>query len=58
MRYMKLGGLVLLLGTMGLAAAQKADDKIAAKPIRYADLGKLVRGHRGKVVVVDFWSLT
>jgi hypothetical protein len=61
MRCVKLGGLAILVGVMGLTAAttsaQPATDKIAARPITYADLGKLVRSHRGKVIVVDFWSL-
>jgi hypothetical protein len=51
-----------LLLVMGLIAAaptsgQSTDGKITARPITYADLGKLVRGYRGKVVVVDFWSV-
>jgi hypothetical protein len=41
---------------VAVAAAPSSDDKISARPATYADLGKLVRGHRGKVVVVDFWS--
>jgi hypothetical protein len=57
MRYTKLGGLAVLLGTMSLAIAQTAEDKIAARPISYSDLGKLVRSHRGKVIVVDLWSI-
>jgi thiol-disulfide isomerase/thioredoxin len=61
MRGAKHSGLAILVGVMGLTAAtisaQPAADKIAARPITYADLGKLVRNHRGKVVVVDFWSL-
>ena len=57
MRYTKLGGLAVLLGTMSFAVAQKSEDKIAARPINSADLGKLVRSHRGKVIVVDLWSI-
>lgn len=57
MRYTKLGGLAVLIGTMSLAAAQTSQDKIAARPISYPDLGKLVRNHRGKVIVVDLWSI-
>ncbi|MHB1423633.1 MAG: hypothetical protein ACYC3I_10655 [Gemmataceae bacterium] len=61
MRSAKMGGLAVLVGVMCLTAAttsaQQADDKIAARQIRYADLGKLVRSQRGKVIVVDFWSL-
>jgi Skp family chaperone for outer membrane proteins len=57
MRYKKLVGLAMLLGMMSMAAAQPAAEKIAARPIKYEDLGKLVRSQRGKVVVVDCWSL-
>jgi hypothetical protein len=61
MRRAKIGGLVLLVGVMGLMAAtisaEPAADTIAARPISYPDLGKLVRSNRGKVIVVDFWSL-
>jgi hypothetical protein len=48
---------------MGLTAAaappsgQSANTKISARSITYADLGRLVRGYKGKVVVVDFWSI-
>lgn len=52
----------MLVGVISLTAAtisaQPAAGTIAARPITYADLGKLVRSHRGKVIVVDFWSLT
>jgi hypothetical protein len=57
MRYTKLSGLAVLLGTMSLVAAQTPEDKIVARPVSYTDLGKLVRSHRGKVIVVDLWSI-
>jgi hypothetical protein len=57
MRYPKLFSAMALLGTMTLLAAQTTEDKTAARPITYTDLGKLVRSHRGKVVIVDVWSL-
>lgn len=60
MRYAKIGGLTTLVGVMALtatASAQPPADKIAARPITYTDLGKLVRSYRGKVVVVDLWSI-
>jgi hypothetical protein len=58
MRYVKWGALPALLLGMGLAvaAAPSSDDKINARPATYAELGKLVRSQRGKVIVVDFWS--
>lgn len=58
MRCVKRGALAALLLGMSVAgtAAPSSDDKISARPATYADLSKLVRGHRGKVVVVDFWS--
>jgi hypothetical protein len=55
--------LALLLLGMGLLAAaaptpgRPAEDKSAARTIKYADLGKMVRAQRGKVVLVDFWSV-
>jgi hypothetical protein len=63
MRYLKQGSLAALLLAMGLTAAaappsgQSANGKISARSITYADLGRLVRGYKGKVVVVDFWSI-
>lgn len=63
MRLAKRGGLAILVGTMVCMAgvmpssAQPTASKIAAQPIAYADLGKMVRSQRGKVVVVDFWSI-
>lgn len=56
MRYGQSFGLAALL--LALASpTPAADEKIAAKPVSYAELGKLVRGYKGKVVVVDFWSV-
>ncbi len=60
MKCIKIGNFVALIAALGLAGAllaQSAPDKIAARPIKYAELGKLVRSYRGKVIVVDFWSL-
>jgi thiol-disulfide isomerase/thioredoxin len=61
MQCAKLGGLAMLVGLMSLTvatiSAQPAADAVAARPITYSGLGKLVRSHRGKVIVVDFWSL-
>jgi hypothetical protein len=60
MRYTKIGGLATLVGMMALTAATSAQapkEGIAARPITYTDLGKLVRSYRGKVVVVDLWSI-
>ncbi len=44
----------LMMGT--LAPAQPA--KPSLQTISYADLGKLVRENKGKVVLVYFWSFT
>jgi hypothetical protein len=41
---------------MGSAAAQ--DDHTKLKSITYADLGKLVRSHKGKPIVVYVWHYT
>ncbi len=63
MRTRTMCGFAALVAFMGLAtsgsaiSSPSADGAIAARPISYTDLGKLVRGYRGKVVVVDFWSV-
>lgn len=61
MRYRNFGAGAALLVGMGLAMAaapaSSSADKISAQSIKYADLGKLIRAQRGKVVLVDFWSV-
>jgi hypothetical protein len=56
MRRVRLTSLMMLLLGMGALAAA-APDQSAARPIKYADFGKMVRAQRGKVVLVDFWSV-
>jgi hypothetical protein len=53
-----LGGGLLAVAMAALAApspGQNAADKVTLQTMTYADLGKLVRSLKGKVVVVDFW---
>jgi thiol-disulfide isomerase/thioredoxin len=40
------------------AVGQARGDKITVKAITYPELGKHIRGLRGKVIVVDFWNTT
>jgi hypothetical protein len=59
MTRLALGGLLpalLLAGAAGPGAGQPADGKVAVRTVKYAELGKLIRGLKGKVVVVDFWA--
>lgn len=50
-------GLTFLCVAFAAAAqGQTAPDKITFDKIKYADLGKFVRGLTGKVVVVNFWA--
>jgi hypothetical protein len=53
-RHAALAGLVLALATA--AAAPPGAGSTAARVVTYDDLGRLVRGYRGQVVVVDFWA--
>jgi hypothetical protein len=46
-------GLLLALA----APAARAGDKIDVKVVKYEGLAETVRQARGKVVVIDFWSL-
>jgi hypothetical protein len=53
-----LGCGLLAVAVAALAApgrGQTAADKVTLQTMTYADLGKLVRSLKGKVVVVDFW---
>ncbi len=49
-----LSGLALL--PAHVAPAQQGNAAIRVEKVKYAELGKLVRAHTGKVVVVDFWA--
>jgi hypothetical protein len=52
-----LGTLAVFLALGAAAAPEPAatDAQVTLRDIKYDDLGKLVRGYKGKVVVVDFW---
>jgi thiol-disulfide isomerase/thioredoxin len=49
------GGMTLCLSE-GAPARQEKTAAIRVEKIKYADLGKLVHSHMGKVVIVDFWA--
>jgi thiol-disulfide isomerase/thioredoxin len=49
--------LVLALVAAGMRSnGQSPDDRICVQSVSYEGLGQLVRGLKGKVVVVDFWA--
>jgi hypothetical protein len=53
------GTLTLALAVAGTAAPEASgptDEGVTLKPVKYADLCKLVRGLKGKVVVLDVWA--
>jgi hypothetical protein len=57
--YKALGGGLLAVAMAALAApgaGQAPADKVDLRTMSYAELGKLVRSLKGKVVVVDFWA--
>jgi hypothetical protein len=59
MQVLRGGGLILLAsGLLGAAAYAGEAPRVEVKVVKYADLGDVVRQHRGKVVVVDFWGVT
>jgi hypothetical protein len=55
-------GLLLLVAAYlpcGLMAADKANDpKIDLRVVKYDDLEKSIAGHKGKIVIVDYWADT
>jgi hypothetical protein len=48
------GVLALALTSAAPTANEKAD--VTLKTVHYAELGRIVRDLKGKVVVVDFWA--
>lgn len=49
--------LAVLLGLLSLPTSPgQANGKNTLEPVSYAELGRLVRSLRGKVVVVYFWA--
>jgi hypothetical protein len=40
------------------APAPAQQEQVAVKVVNYGELGRAVKAHKGKVVVVDFWGLT
>jgi thiol-disulfide isomerase/thioredoxin len=56
----RLGLTAVLMVLLATAArfAPAADTQITLRTVKYADLMKEVRSHKGKVVVVDVWSTT
>jgi thiol-disulfide isomerase/thioredoxin len=51
--------LALLLAVAGTGAplsGEPAETGVALRPIKYSELGKMIRGFKGKVVLVDFWA--
>ena len=49
---------VLAIATMAFVSATAQDASIKALPITYDGLKQEVLKHRGKVVILDFWSTT
>jgi thiol-disulfide isomerase/thioredoxin len=54
-------GLALVLGTMAhgqgpTPAPEHAPAAVELKDVTYAELGAVIRGLRGRIVVVDFWA--
>ncbi len=45
-----------LLALAGFVAGATGQDNVSLKVVKYQELKDLVRGQRGKVVVVDFWA--
>jgi hypothetical protein len=59
MKYARRVGLCGLVATMMTATALTAPepaDAVTVKAVTYDQLGRLVRGLKGKVVIVDIWS--
>jgi hypothetical protein len=47
-----------LFGSALPAEPKPADAKIKLDTVKYAKMGEIIKGLKGKVVVVDFWADT
>jgi thiol:disulfide interchange protein len=47
---------LLAAATASPHAGAPAEEKVTLQKIKYNDLGRVIRGLKGKVVVVDFWA--
>lgn len=60
MRPLTLPGASLLLLALAIAGTATAPPDepvdITLRPVKYSELGKMIRGLRGQVVIVDFWA--
>src|SRR5215207_11502461 len=59
MRQLGVLAALVALGWLCLSAGSGQDTPpggVTMQPMSYGDLGHLVRAHKGKVVVVDFWA--
>jgi hypothetical protein len=67
MRRAHIAALALGAGLLALPGVLRSGDapvptkkaeapKVELKDVKYADLGKAIKGQRGKVVVVDVWA--
>jgi hypothetical protein len=52
------GALLLCAAGVGGTGEETAPAAVTLQVVKYGELGKLVRSHHGKVVVLDFWSTT
>jgi hypothetical protein len=49
--------LMLALAVVGTGTAAPDDPvNITLRSVKYSELGKMIRGLRGQVVIVDFWA--
>jgi hypothetical protein len=48
--------LSLAVAAAPVPAGPPAGGEVTLRPVKYADLAGVVRGLKGKVVVVDFWA--
>jgi hypothetical protein len=57
-----MGRIVALLGmilvSLVSAGVAGGTDQVEVKVVKYDQMGEIVRGLKGKVVVVDFWADT
>lgn len=58
MRLIRWTALAALLLAAAVVPAAPPESSVTVKVVNYAELGKVIRGLRGQVVLIDFWGIT
>ena len=56
MRITLQGYAIAVTAFVALTGGAQAENKVELRVVKYPELAKTVKQHKGKVIVVDFWA--